>query len=72
MTQTDQRNQETLLIETLLSGLDAREAAKTAGTPMLVYLADLLVQRTRIELEALRGTTVPAPDATTAGDEGIG
>ena len=45
---------ETRLIEALLSALDAREAAKLSGSAMLVYLADMLVQRTREELDALK------------------
>ena len=41
---------ETRLLETLRFGLDARESAKRAGSPLLVYLADMLIERAREEL----------------------
>jgi hypothetical protein len=50
----DLRRKETLLIETLLSALDTRESAKAAEAPMLVYLSEMLVQRVRAELEAIK------------------
>ena len=65
MTQGSLQHKETLLLEILLSGLDAREGARTARMPMLVYLADLLICRVREELETVR-TELDAgsPDAT--------
>ena len=48
---------ETLLIEMLLCGLDLRANAAEAGSPMLVYLADLLVMRTREELDMITPST---------------
>ena len=54
MTTLKHQEKEVFLLETLLSGLDAREAAKRSGSAMLVYLADMLVQRTREELEATK------------------
>lgn len=57
------QNTETLLLETLLSGLDARENAKKGGSPMLVYLADMLVQRTRQELETVKTMQDPTTSA---------
>ena len=41
---------ETSLLEALRFGLDARESAKRAGSPLLVYLADMLIERAREEL----------------------
>jgi len=54
MTIENLQHTETLLLETLLSALDARESAKRCGSSMLVYLGDMMVQRTRDELEALK------------------
>lgn len=63
MTKGSLQHKETLLLEALLSGLDARESARAAKTPMLVYLADLLIQRAREELEAVRiSLDVPADE----------
>ena len=45
-------HRETLLIEILLSSLDLRATARDVDSPMLVYLAEMLVRRTREELEA--------------------
>ena len=45
---------EVFMIEVLISALDARESAKLSGSTMLVYLADMLVQITREELEAMK------------------
>ena len=50
----DLRRKETLLIEALLSALDARESARAANAPMLLYLSEMLVHRTREELEAIK------------------
>ena len=52
MTDLDLQQRGVFLLETLLSGLDARESAKCSGSLMLVYLADMLVQRAREELDA--------------------
>ena len=57
MTTLDQQETEVLLLETLLSALDARESARGSGSTMLVYLADMLVQRAREELEAIKPKT---------------
>lgn len=57
---------ETLLLETILSGLDARESAGRAGSTMLVYLADMLVERARQELDRpdlVRLENMPGPTA---------
>lgn len=53
MTPAPGQPKETLLIEMLLCGLDLRANAGAAGSPMLVYLADLLVMRTREELDMI-------------------
>ena len=53
MTAAGQLHRETLLIEMLLTSLDLRANAATADSPMLVYLADLLVRRTREELDMM-------------------
>ena len=54
MSTRDVLSRETHLIEVLLSGLDARESARRAASPLLAYLADMVVERTRLELAALR------------------
>jgi hypothetical protein len=48
------QRRETLLLETILSGLDARESAKAVPSPMLLYLSELLIERARQELERVR------------------
>jgi len=53
-------HRETLLIEILLSSLDLRATARDAGSPMLVYLTELLVRRTREELDAMNGKVEPS------------
>jgi hypothetical protein len=55
--------QETQLVETMLSALDARESARAAGSPMLIYLADMLAQHCRDELKQVRrqSTSVGIP-----------
>ena len=54
MTIENENDTEALLLETLLSGLDARESAKSSGSHLLIYLADMLVQRARDELDAVK------------------
>ena len=54
MTTTDLQHRETLLIELLLSSLDTRETSRAAGSTMLSYLADLLVQQAHKELDEMR------------------
>lgn len=54
MSKRDLQHRETLVLETMLSGLDARESAKAAASPMLIYLTELLTQRAREELEEVR------------------
>ncbi len=44
---------EAVLIEMMLSGLDLRASAAQVGSPMLIYLVDLLVLRAHEELSAL-------------------
>ncbi len=61
-------HKETLLIEILLSSLDVRTSAEAAEMPMLIYLADLLVKRTREELDRVGGKgNVEAATSETAG-----
>ena len=57
MSTRDTRNRETHLIEVLLSGLDARESARGAASPLLVYLADMVVERSLLELAELRSAS---------------
>lgn len=54
MTRAKSQEAETFVIETLLSALDARESARAGGSTMLVHLAEMLAQRAREELDALR------------------
>lgn len=68
MTKGALQHKETLLLEILLSGLDARESGRRAKAPMLVYLAELLVQRAREELEAVRVLLDVAADERSNGD----
>ena len=63
MTIENRQQTEALLLETLLSGLDARESAKQAGSQMLVYLANMLVQRVREELSAPHSEPVSSQNA---------
>ncbi len=70
MTKRDLQHKETLLIEALLSGLDARESAKAADAGMLLYLAELLVQRVRDELAEIRVRLETAEEDTRNGDAG--
>lgn len=56
MTREALQRKESFLMETLLSGLDARESARAADAPLLLYLTEMLVQRTRQDLEALRAS----------------
>ena len=62
---TDRTSKETLLIEVLLSALDARESARASEAPLLLYLAEMLVQRAREELDIIKQVsevaTVPPP-----------
>ena len=59
MTIENEQKTEALLLETLLSGLDARESARESGSHLLVYLADMLVQRAREELDAMKSASHP-------------
>lgn len=54
---SDVQHKETHLLEILISGLDARESAKSAASPMLLYLAEMIVLRAREELGSLGGTS---------------
>lgn len=56
----DLRQKETLLIEALLSALDARESARAANASMLLYLSDILVQRAREELDIVKRSSETA------------
>ena len=49
------QHKETLLIEILLCSLDIRTSASQADSPMLTYLAELLVKQAKKELAALGG-----------------
>jgi hypothetical protein len=60
MTMDDDKATETSVLETLLSGLDALESARRSGSHMLVYLADMLVQRAREELGDQGPTSSPS------------
>lgn len=62
------QHRETLLLEVLLSALDARESAKEARAPMLIYLSDLLVTRAREELEDIRIAIEQLGEDATNGD----
>ncbi len=62
------QHRETLLLETLLSSLDARESAKEARSSMLIYLADLMVTRAREELEKVRIALDRLGEEATNGD----
>ena len=64
---TDVQEAETLLIETLLSALDARESARLGGSSMLVHLADMLVHRVREELDELHDPAFSGGGAPGAG-----
>lgn len=57
---------ETLLIEVLMSALDARENAKRCSSSMLVYLADMMVQRAKDELETVKGCQARIADCEEA------
>ena len=59
VTPISMRQKETLLIEMLLCGLDLRSNAGVVGSPMLVYLADLLIMRTREELDMIAAFSEP-------------
>ena len=59
ITRNSQRR-ETHLIEVLLSGLDARESARAAASPLLLYLTDMVVERARLELAELRSANTDA------------
>lgn len=63
MTRANVQETETLLLETLMSALDARESARRGGSTMLVYFADMMVRRTREELEELRTSASVDPNA---------
>ena len=52
------QHRETLLIELLLSSLDARETARASGSTMLTYLSNLLVEQAHRELEEVRTATL--------------
>lgn len=64
------QHRETLLLEALLSGLDARESAREAAAPMLHYLAELMVKRAREELEEVRVAIERLGEDAASGDAG--
>ena len=68
MSKTDLQSRETLLVEILLSALDARTSAKAASSEMLLYLADLLVHRVREELQEIRTELEGMGEGATNGD----
>lgn len=57
------QHRETLLIEHLLTSLDSRETARATGSTMLGYLADLLVEQSRKELEEVRASILALGNA---------
>ena len=50
----DTRHKEILLREVLFSALDSSRGARSVGSPVLIYLTDMMVQRARAELYDLR------------------
>lgn len=68
MNMHDLQHKETLMLETLLLALDARENAKQTGTPLLLYVTELLVQRTRDELRFVRVEIEAAEQHVKEGD----
>jgi hypothetical protein len=62
MTREDLRHKVTLLTEVLLSGLEARERAREAGSSFLAYISELLIERTRDELCDVEAALATVPD----------
>ncbi len=60
MTVEQLQHRETLLIELLLSSLDARETARGSGSTLLTYLSNLVVEQTHKELEEVRTSMLTA------------
>ena len=56
------RHKETLVLETLMSGLDARETARGAADPMLLYLSEMLIERAHQYLATIRQNLETAVD----------